>query len=141
MPALQAFECGFTPWGDAYSPALVSEVESALERQLSRQFMKAGKDPKMRRLRQDQRFTTQGEESRELFVLLDGVLRVDVDGVVLAEIAPGAVFGERAILESGQRTATLSAVTPCTVAVADHSAIDPESLQRLVSGHRREDDT
>ncbi len=40
----------WTPWGDEDSPALVSEVETALERELSRTIMSAGKRPKIRRL-------------------------------------------------------------------------------------------
>ena len=36
----------------------------------------------------------------------------------LAELGPGAILGERAVLEGGRRTATLRAVTPVRVAVA-----------------------
>lgn len=130
-----------TPWGDTDSPAFVSEVESALERELSRLIMRSEAKPKIRRLREGQRLTTQGEQADELFLLLDGVLSVDVDGKALAEIGPGAVLGERAILESGRRTASLTAVTPCTVAVAAREAVNLESLQNLAGGHRREETT
>ncbi|MDQ3504920.1 MAG: cyclic nucleotide-binding domain-containing protein, partial [Actinomycetota bacterium] len=81
----------------------------------------------------------QGEEADELFLLLDGVLRVDVDGKELAEIGPGAVLGERANLESGRRTASLSAVTACTVAVAGRDSVDPDTLREVARGHRREE--
>jgi CRP-like cAMP-binding protein len=72
--------------------------------------------------------------------LLDGVLRVDVDGEPLAELGPGVVVGERAGLEGGTRTATLVAVTGCLVAAADPRDIDPDALRRLSDDHRREDD-
>ncbi len=130
-----------TPWGDTDSPAFVSAVESALERELSRQIMRSGAKPQIRRLREGQSLTRQGEEADELFLLLDGVLSVDVDGNVLAEVGPGAVLGERSILESGRRTASLTAVTPCTVAVADRDSVDPGALQQLSAGHRREEST
>ena len=130
-----------TPWGDTDSPAFVSEVESALERELSRQIMRSGAKPQIRRLRQGQRLTEQGEQADELFLLLDGVLSVDVDGSPLAEIGPGAVLGERAILESGRRTASLTALTPCTVAVANRDAVNVEALQQLAEAHRREETT
>src|SRR3712207_7684612 len=39
--------------------------------------------------------TQQGEEGSELFLLLDGVLTVEVDGESLAEVGPGAILGER----------------------------------------------
>ncbi len=128
-----------TPWGDTDSPAFVSEVESALERELSRQIMRSGKKPKIRRLREGQHLTEQGDQADELFLLLDGLLRVDVDDQSLAEIGPGAVLGERSILESGRRTASLTAVTPCTVAVADRDSVDVESLRKVAESHRREE--
>ncbi len=128
-----------TPWGDTDSPAFVSEVESALERELSRHIMQSGLRPRITKLRKDQNLTRQGEEADELFLLLDGILRVDVDDEPVAEVGPGAVLGERAILESGRRTASLVAVTPCTVAVADRHSVDLSSLQQLAEGHRRED--
>ena len=130
-----------TPWGDTDSPAFVSEIESALERELSMRIMRSGARPEIRRLRDGERLTEQGERADELFLLLDGVLRVDVDGKAVAEIGPGAVLGERAILESGHRTASLTAVTRCTVAVADRGSVDMASLKRIADTHRRENKT
>jgi hypothetical protein len=37
-----------TPWGSANSPALVTEVETALERELSKRIMREGTKPKIR---------------------------------------------------------------------------------------------
>ena len=128
-----------SPWGDTDSPAVVSEVESALERELSTHIMRSGVKPRIRRLRAGQRLTEQHEQADDLFLLLDGVLQVEVDGEVLAEIGPGALLGERAILESGRRTATLAAVTSCTVAVAGRDSIDPDALREVSRGHRREE--
>jgi hypothetical protein len=128
-----------TPWGDVDSPALVSAVESALERELSRHIMRAGRKPAIRRLDPGQVLTEQGQAADGLFLLLDGVLAVDVDGERVAEVGPGALLGERAILESGRRTASLTAVTRCTVAAADADAVDPEALRQVAQAHRRED--
>ena len=127
-----------TPWGDEDSPALVTEVESALERQLSSSLM-AGAKPRIRKVKQDATLVEQGTPGEELFLLLDGVLRVEVDGERLAEIGPGALLGERAALEGGRRTATLRAVTPCKVAVATADRLDRSALEEVSRGHRRED--
>jgi hypothetical protein len=132
-----AFGAG-TPWGKADSPALVTAVETALERQLSTELMQGGAKPEIIRLDADQVLVKQGEPGDEVFVLLDGVVAIDVDDEPLAEIGPGAVLGERAMLEGGQRTSTIRAVTPCRVAVAKASQIDRERLARLAEGHRRE---
>ena len=129
-----------TPWGGTTdSPVLVSDVESSVERELSTQIMRPGAQPTIRRLRDGEHLTTQGEQGNELFLLLDGMLRVDQDGNARGEIGPGAVLGERAILESGHRTASLTAVTRCTVAVAERGCVDAASLKRLDEAHRPKD--
>lgn len=128
-----------SPWGDEDSPALVTEVETALERQLSSTIMREGRSPRVKKLKEGATLVRQGDEGDELFVLLDGVLRAEVDGEALAELGPGAVLGERAVLEGGRRTATLVAVTPCKVAVAPAADVDREALTEVSGGHRRED--
>ena len=128
-----------SPWGEEDSPALVTQVETALERQLSSTIMRGGKKPSIRKVKAGQVLVEQGEPGDELFLLLDGVLAVEVDGNALAELGPGALLGERAILEGGKRTSTLRAVTTCRVAVAPCDAVDVEALVELSRGHRRED--
>jgi CRP-like cAMP-binding protein len=72
-------------------------------------------------------------------VLLDGVVSVEVDGKPVAEIGPGPVLGERALLEGGVRTSTLRAATTCKVAAATGDQFDPTALVELSAGHRREE--
>jgi hypothetical protein len=127
-----------SPWGGDESPALVTAVETELERQLSRVVMGEGK-PKIRKLKAGGALTEQGEEADALFLLLDGVLQVVVDGEEIANLGPGALIGERALLEGGRRTATLIAVSPCKVAEARKVEIDLEKLAELSAGHRREE--
>lgn len=129
-----------SPWGDADSPALVAAVETALEREMSVRIMRAGARPELRRLAAGQNLMRQHDPGRDLYLLLDGMLRVEVDGAAVAELGPGAVVGERAILESGRRTASLIAITPCVVAVAGPGAVDTEALSVLAAGHHREDE-
>jgi len=127
-----------TPWGNEDSPAFVTEVETALERELSQTIMRGGTKPQFRKLTAGQALVEQGQPGDELFLLLDGVLSVEVDGKALAEVGPGAILGERALLEGGTRTATLRALTPVRVAVATADQISAEALAEVASGHRRE---
>lgn len=127
-----------TPWGDEDSPALVTEVETALERELSTHIMRGGTKPRITTLAEGHELMHQGDEGKDVYLLLDGVLAVDVDGQIVANVGPGAVLGERALLEGGQRTATLTAATKCRVAAIDGTEIDPQLLQELAGGHRRE---
>jgi len=127
-----------TPWGDEDSPAVVTEVETALERQLQESIMRGGAKPDIRRIKQDKTLVEQGSASDDLFLLLNGVLVVEVDGEALAEVGPGAVLGERAVLEGGTRTATLRAVTECKVAAVPADRVDRDKLAMLAEDHRRE---
>jgi hypothetical protein len=128
-----------TPWGDEDSKVLVTTVETALERELSAHIMRKGAKPKIKKLRKGKTLTEQGAPGDEVFLLLDGVLSVEVDGEPLTELGPGAVLGERAVLEGGTRTATLRALTKGKVAVATADQLDRDALAELSTGHRREE--
>jgi hypothetical protein len=128
-----------TPWADHDWEALVVEVESEIERELSTAIMQGGQRPEIRNLQEGAPLTRQGDRGDELYLVLDGVVRVDVDGRALAELGPGAVIGERALLEDGLRTSTVTAVTPLRVAVASRDRIDLDRLRTLAESHHRED--
>ena len=124
-----------TPWGELDSATYVTAVETALERELSTQIMQGGRKPETRTIKEGQLLMEQGRLGSELFLLLDGVLAVEVDGEVLGEVGPGAILGERAIIEpEGRRTASLRALTKSKVAVADVSHIAPDKLRELRDG-------
>jgi hypothetical protein len=121
-----------TPWGDEDSAPIVTAVESALERQLSVAVIDA--KPRFRRLQAGRTLVEQGQTGDELFLLFDGVLRVEVDGRPVAEVGPGAILGEMALLHQGRRMATLRAVTPCRVAVVPKHRIDRQALEEIAKG-------
>jgi hypothetical protein len=127
-----------TPWGEEDSPTLVTAVESELERDLSASVMRSGTKLERRNLDAGEALVHEGEEGRELYLLLDGMVDVEVNGDVVAEIGPGALLGERALLEGGKRTATLWASTPIRVAVIPPEAIDESVLPELAGGRKRE---
>ena len=122
-----------TPWGDEESEAFVTQAESALERELSRGIMQSGAAPERRKLEVDETLVEQGDEGDELFLVVDGVLVAEVDGEEVAEIGPGAILGERALLEGGKRTATLRARTRSRVAVIPADRIDRAAFEKLAA--------
>jgi hypothetical protein len=128
-----------TPWGASDSPAVVASVESALERQLSAAVMQGGAKPDIRSLRSGDALVEQGEPGTDVYLILDGIFVVEVDGEPVAEIGPGAVVGERAALEGGMRTATLRATTPAKVAGISAGELDPGDLGMLAATRHRED--
>jgi hypothetical protein len=121
-----------TPWGAEDSAPVVTAVESALERQLSVAVIDA--KPQFRRLQAGRTLVQQGEPGDEVFLLFDGVLRVEVDGRPVTEVGPGAILGEMALLHEGRRMATLRAVTPCRVAVVPKDRIDRQALEQIAKG-------
>jgi len=127
-----------TPWGEEDSPAMTTAVESELERELSASIMRGDAKLDRRRLGDGETLTEQGAEGNELYLLLDGVLAVEIDGEPVAEVGPGALLGERALLE-GTRTATLRATTPARVVVVPADAIEESAMQELAASHRREE--
>jgi len=128
-----------TPWGDEDSPALVTAVETALEQSLSVQLMHGGARPRISHLEPGAELVRQGDFGQDIYLVLDGVIRVEHDGERLAEYGPGAMLGERAALEGGTRTATLAAVTKCRVAAVPAVQLDLSDLAELATGHRREE--
>jgi hypothetical protein len=128
-----------TPWGDEESTTYVTAVETALERRLSTIIMRGDEKPTIRSVEANHLLAEQGAAGDELFLLLDGVVDIVVDREPIAEVGPGAILGERAVLEDGRRTATLHARTQCRVAVASSDQIDRAALAELSAGHRREE--
>ena len=127
-----------TPWGAQDSPALTVAAESAAERSLSSGIMRGGVPPEVVRLPEGAEVCRQGEEGTDVHLVLDGVLDVSVDGDVVAELGPGAVLGERAVLEGGRRSATVTARTPVRLARVPASALDLDGLRSVAQEHRRE---
>ena len=128
-----------TPWGDEESEAVVAAAESALERELSRTLLSGDEKLNKRKLGEGEVLVTQGAEGDELYLLLDGVLGVEVDGEQVAEMGPGTMVGERASLEGGARTATLRALTPIRVVVIPPELVGEGELTTLAADRHRED--
>ena len=128
-----------TPWGAHDSAVIVTAAETALERELSTQIMRSGTKPDVATIKAGTTIMRQGEPGGTIHLLLDGVVSVDVDGKPLVELGPGAILGERAALEGGTRTSTVTAKTRVRVATVAAQDIDPERLRNLASSHRRED--
>jgi Cyclic nucleotide-binding domain len=126
------------PWGGDDSPAVIAAAESELERELSRLVMHDQKGLTRRELAEGETLVEQDEPGSELYLVLDGMLDVEVDGEVVAEVGPGAILGVRASLEGGLRTATLRAATRCRVVVIPRSELDSSEMAAIASGQRRE---
>jgi CRP-like cAMP-binding protein len=74
---------------------------------------------KPREAAQGERLTIQDEEGREFFVIVSGDASAAVDGEEVGTIGPGGFFGEMALIDGGERVATVTATTPMQLLVLD----------------------
>jgi Cyclic nucleotide-binding domain len=88
-----------------------------LEAELDRVAVRSGARPRRRRLDLGETLVEQGDPGAEMFLLLEGMLDVEIDGEPVARVGSGAVLGELAVLGDGRRTATLRAARPARIAV------------------------
>jgi CRP-like cAMP-binding protein len=63
--------------------------------------------------------TVQGEEGLEFYVIVEGDARAAVDGDVVGTIGAGGFFGEMALIDGGERVATVTATSRMKVLVLD----------------------
>jgi hypothetical protein len=123
-----------TPWGDA--DAAAAALETQLEEELTRVALTTNAKLPRRRLETGETLVEQGARGADMFLLLDGVLDVEVDGATVARVGAGALLGELAVLGDGTRKATLRATRACRVAVLPAEAIGGSELAELALRRR-----
>jgi hypothetical protein len=123
-----------SPWGGEESP----EVIEAVERELARVLLRSGARMPRRRLEAGETLIRQGDEGTEMYLLLGGVLDVEIDGETVAELGVGALVGEMAFLEGGTRTATVRAATFARVAVVPAHLLSEAKLAELARSRREQ---
>jgi CRP-like cAMP-binding protein len=62
----------------------------------------------------------QGDNAAELFIIVEGRVRVERDGSQIAMRGPGEFFGEMALVSEGTRLATATCDTECRFLVLGH---------------------
>ena len=65
----------------------------------------------------DDEIVREGASDTDLYLILSGKLRVEKNGLAIAELTPGRHFGEMSLLESRPRSATVRAITAARMLV------------------------
>jgi CRP/FNR family transcriptional regulator, cyclic AMP receptor protein len=79
----------------------------------------------------------EGGAANAFYAIEDGTVKVERDGEHIADLGPGDVFGEQALLEKSERSATVIASSPVRLIKIDHWEIPrikqsmPEVLTEL----------
>jgi len=83
--------------------------------------------------------TREGIDEREMYVILEGLCSVEAAGRQVALLERGELFGEVAFFrESGERTASVRAVTPCRLLVLRRKSLeelartDPDASHQIL---------
>lgn len=63
--------------------------------------------------------TDQGRPGQEAYVILEGTAGVHISGVQKAEVGPGEIIGEMALIDHHPRVATVRAITPLRLLAFD----------------------
>jgi CRP-like cAMP-binding protein len=67
---------------------------------------------------------TEGGYANDFYAIEDGTAEVEREGQRLADLGPGDVFGEQALLEGEQRSATVRATSPLRLIKISHWELD-----------------
>jgi Cyclic nucleotide-binding domain len=126
-----------TPWDTPDATDVAGAIDAQLEEELTRVAIGSGARLPRLRLGKSETLVQQGEPGVDMFLLLDGVLDVEIDGVTVAQVGPGALLGELAVLGDGRRKATLRAVRPCRVAVLPAEEVRGSELASLALKRRK----
>ena len=81
--------------------------------------------------------TREGIDQREMYVILEGLCSVEAAGRRVALLEKGELFGEVAFFRgSGERTASVRAVTPCRLLVLRRKSLDELAKNDPDASHR-----
>jgi CRP-like cAMP-binding protein len=67
---------------------------------------------------------TEGQEGNHMYVVMQGELSISLKNKHLANVSPGEIVGEMALINSDLRSATVTATTDCVLASIDQASFD-----------------
>ncbi|HZD22631.1 MAG TPA: cyclic nucleotide-binding domain-containing protein [Acidimicrobiia bacterium] len=126
-----------SPWHDFDRPMLMALVESQIEHNVSPKIMSDKHESVT--IEAGSNLIEQGQPGGPIYLILDGMLIVTVDGEEVAQLGPGAIVGEMAILEGGFATATVTAMTPVRAAKIPAEVLDLTDLEGIAAAHGRDE--
>lgn len=81
----------------------------------------------------------QGDAGTDCYLIVDGSVAVEIDGVLVATLRAGELFGELASLDAGRRSATITVLSDSELLVLDSASLNtavatiPGLTQRLLA--------
>jgi hypothetical protein len=116
-----------TPWDVVAGPLPVAPVNTEGERSLANSILVSG-DYRQHRLCAGAFLSDLPIASTEVFLLLDGLLIIEIDHQPAAEAGPGAIFDPVSRTQESKDHVTVRAQTPCRLAVVPRGGLDDQAL-------------
>lgn len=66
----------------------------------------------------------EGELGEVMYVVLEGQVELKLEGVTVNQVGAGEIFGEMALVDDSNRSATAHAATNCTLAIIDKARFE-----------------
>lgn len=63
-----------------------------------------------------------GDAGECMYVVREGTVTIEADGMPVEQVEPGGIFGELALIDSAARSATATATTECELVALDERA-------------------
>jgi CRP-like cAMP-binding protein len=79
--------------------------------------------PEMIKLKPGEILITEGQNDKTIYMIKEGMVKVSKLGQTVCELAPGQFIGELSIISGKPRTATVTAITPCVIAIISETKI------------------
>jgi CRP-like cAMP-binding protein len=111
----------------------VIAAQSDVEQRLIDQILNAKVPPTVTDWKAGTDLFKQGFFAQAVHLVLDGELSVTIDGSEVARLGPGSVVGEMAMLGNRQRTGTVTALAPTTIASRGEASVERDDLRALAA--------
>jgi CRP/FNR family cyclic AMP-dependent transcriptional regulator len=92
---------------------------AAIKRSVTARLEPSGDEDRYDEFKQGETIFKEGDAATMMYVVVEGAVRISVNGRVVENVGTGGVLGEMALLGTGQRSATAAAATDCKLAPVD----------------------
>ena len=92
---------------------------AAIKRSVTARLEPSGDEDRYDEFKQGETIFKEGDAAAMMYVVVEGTVRLSINGDEVENVSTGGVLGEMALLGAGPRSATATAATDCKLAPVD----------------------